>query len=203
MDTITRIALIYDAETLETRRVADGMATHLKEMGHRVELFTADAIPDDLELDDYDGVIFGSALDDGEYAPQIEAWIGDQHRELQQAPVAFFSVSLSEHDDAEALRAESETCIERLIIETDVNPALFASFTSELPSSTRGFMKQMTGEPLSRRMEGEIGFDIADEEVYDTVEGADVEEFVESFLGQIATMIGRPSEPAANVPMPL
>lgn len=203
MDTITRIALIYDAETLETRRVADGMATHLKEMGHRVELFTADAIPDDLELDDYDGVIFGSALDDGEYAPQIEAWIADQHRELQQAPVAFFSVSLSEHDDAEALRAESERCMERLIIETDFNPAFFASFTTELPSSSRGFMKQMSMEPLGRRMEGELGFDIADEEDYETLEGADVEEFVEGFLAQIAFMIGRRAEAASSTPLPL
>ncbi|TXD42693.1 hypothetical protein FRC96_03230 [Lujinxingia vulgaris] len=202
MDTITRLALIYQADTIETRRVADAIATHLKEMSHRVELFTAEAIPEELEFSEYDGVIFGSALEDGEYAPPIEELIGERHRELQHMPAAFFSVSLSEHDDAEALRAESERCMERLIIETDFNPAFFASFTTELPSSSRGFMKQMSMEPLGRRMDGELGFDIADEEDYETLEGADVEEFVEGFLGQIAFMVGRPAEAASSTPLP-
>ncbi|RDV37498.1 hypothetical protein DV096_13375 [Bradymonadaceae bacterium TMQ3] len=203
MDIITRSALIYQAEVLEPRRIADAIATHLKEMGHRVELFTANAIPEDLELNGYDGVIFGSALDDGEYAPRIEALIGARHRELQHMPAAFFSVSLSNYDDAEALRAESLACIERLIIETDFNPAIFASFTAEPPVSIRGFIKQMGMEPLGRRMEGEIGFDIADEDDYDTVEGADVEAFVEGFLGQIAAMVGRPGESASRPSPPL
>src|SRR5690554_2691032 len=203
MDTITRIALIYEADTPETRQAADEIATHLKEMSHRVELFTAAAIPEDLELDDYDGVILGSSLVDGEYSPKIEALMGERQRELQHMPSAFFSVSLSEYDDAEALRAESETRIERLIFETDFSPAFVAAFTTELPISSQGFMKQMSMGPLSRQMEGEIGFDIADDEDYDTLEGADVEEFVEGFLGQIAFMIGRPAEPASSSPIPL
>lgn len=203
MDTITRIALIYEADTPETRRAADEIATHLKAMSHRVELFGADAIPEDLELDDYEGVILGSSLIDGEYSSEIEALMGERQRELQHMPSAFFSVSLSEYDDAEALRAESETRMERLIFDTDFSPAFFAAFTTELPSSSQGFMKQMSMGPLGRRMDGEIGFDIVDEEDYDTLEGADVEEFVEGFLRQLAFMIGRPADPASSTPLPL
>lgn len=184
MDQITRIALIYSTVDGQTRQIADHMATHLREMGHPVELFNLQDLPADLDYQSYDGVIFGAPIRQGSFPRSLSRLVKGLERELQQVPTAFYSVSLFEAAQDEEVREEVQEIFNRFMAKTGLHPLIYASFAGALPFSRYGFMQRMLMQAMARRLTGELQIDTNTD--YEFTDWVAVDEFVEQFLGQIA-----------------
>ena len=183
MDVNARIALLYGTGEGHTRKIADHIATHLKEMNHRVELFDVKKLPGDFSLEGYDGAIIGASIHAGNYSRAVKKAVTDHKQWLKTSPSAFFSVSLTAAEESEEAKEQVQAYIDDFIERSDWHPVLVASFAGAMPFSRYGFMKRMLMRAAGRRLEGEGDFDTTRD--YEYTDWASVDEFIEQFLSHL------------------
>ena len=144
-----KILVVYGTRNGQTKRIADRIEARLHERGVMVDLVNARAIPIDLRIADYNGVIAGASVNTGRFQPSVGDFVSGFHKEIARVPSAFFGVSLSEADPK--LRDQAAVQIGRFLIEYAWRPALTASFAGALPPSRFQWVMRLFWRRLDKR----------------------------------------------------
>lgn len=128
-----KILVVYGTRNGQTRRIAERIGARLHERGIMVDLVNARAIPIDLRLADYDGVIAGASIIAGRFQTSVGDFISGFRAEIARVPSAFFGVSLAAADLR--LRGQAAEQIGRFLTEYAWRPSLTVSFAGALPPS--------------------------------------------------------------------
>jgi menaquinone-dependent protoporphyrinogen oxidase len=128
-----KILVVYGTRNGQTKRIAERIGARLHERGVMVDLVDARAIPIDLRIAEYDGVIAGASIIAGRFQTSVGDFISGFRAEIALVPSAFFGVSLAEADPR--LRGQAAEQIGRFMVEYAWRPTLTASFAGALPPS--------------------------------------------------------------------
>ncbi len=90
------LLVAYASEFGSTYEIAERIAALLQQSGALVDLTM---IMDVARIDAYDSVVMGSAIFNGAWLPEAEAFVREFAPHLSHIPVAFFAVSMTMRED--------------------------------------------------------------------------------------------------------
>ena len=136
---MARVLILYATSEGHTARVAERVATRLRNKGHRVESQRADASATRLDLERYETVIVGASVHYGRHPGYLRALLREHRLELEARPGAFFSVSLSAATTPHRARRYVETFLRQV----GWQPQHTAAFGGALQYSRYGALKRL------------------------------------------------------------
>jgi menaquinone-dependent protoporphyrinogen oxidase len=110
----------------------------------------------------YDGVIVGASIHMGKHDKHVVEFVQRNRDALDRIPCAFFSASLSAHDDTE----EAAGYVEQFERETGWRPASIAVFGDALLYTQYGFIKRHVMRKIAQDKPSNLGTDTARDYVY-------------------------------------
>jgi menaquinone-dependent protoporphyrinogen oxidase len=117
-----KFLILYGTTEGQTRKVAQFAAQHISSHGHDALLFDAVAVPPEIDIHDFDGVLVAASLHLGRYQPAVVDFVHRHIDKIDRKPNAFISVSLAalsqDQDEIEGLR----DCVRRFTEETRWTP---------------------------------------------------------------------------------
>lgn len=117
------LLLVYGTGSGCTKEIAERIGQNLTERGIKVEVFSAKEAPDPVE---YKTVIVGSGSRAGQWHASVRKWVEAHACEMNNKPVAFFTVGLTAADPAKA--EEMRVYTKSLIESTGIDPVALGLF---------------------------------------------------------------------------
>jgi menaquinone-dependent protoporphyrinogen oxidase len=149
------VLVVYGTGEGQTAKVADRIVERLDDLGHDPEAFDVEALPTDLDLGSYDGVLVGASVHRGRHQRGIRSFVRAHHEDLAALPSGFFQVSLSAAVDDEAHHTETMGYVDELVEETAWHPDRIAVFGGALRYSEYGFLTRSLMKFIARRETGD------------------------------------------------
>lgn len=172
---MAKIYIAYATSEGQTAKVAQYIADAIRAHDHEADVVNIKESPVGVP-DGYDGVIVGSSIHMGKHDKAASEFVQQNSDGLQQAPSAFFSVSLAAHGDAE----EAAGYVSEFEQETGWHPAQVAFFGGALLYTQYGFVKRRVMKKIASGKPGDLGTDTSRDYVYTEWDG--VKRFAEHFL---------------------
>lgn len=141
----------YATANGQTSRIAKRLAERLRERGFEVDLLDLAALPDDLSLDRYRGVLLGAPVHGGHHLAAAVEFAARHQVALGSLPSGFFSVSLTAADDDDHSRAATRAYLDSFVRETGWHPAHDASLAGALLLSHYGVFERALMRLIARR----------------------------------------------------
>jgi menaquinone-dependent protoporphyrinogen oxidase len=193
---VSSFLILYGTGEGQTAKIAERIATTIRERGHEGSAIDVRERPDAFSLDVYDAVVVGASIHVGKHQDEIRDFVTDNRADRSGIPTAFFQVSLS--SATEEKREEAAGYIEEFVTETGWNPDRIGQFGGAVRFSEYGFLKRLMMKRIAkdllteeRKSDGDIEF--TDWDAIDAF-AADVAGFVEGRLGIVRDTTGDPPE---------
>lgn len=174
------VLVLYGTGEGQTEKVADYVASVIREHGHDVTVLHGDRIPADFSLAAYDGVVVGASVHLGRHQRYIREFAVENGALLESMPSAFFSVSLS----AAGRRTEREKAravMEGFLEEVGWQPEVRAVVPGRLAYGQYGPLKRF----VMKRIAGRAGGDADPSRDYEYTDWKGVTRFAETFLERL------------------
>ena len=169
----------------QTARVADRIATTLRDRGHETTVVDLGAGPPDRPVEAFDAVLVGASLHYGRHQRPVRRFVSEHRDALAARPTGFFQLSLSTASDDPETRAAAAGIVEAFVEKTGWQPDRVGLFGGALRYSQYGFLTRLAMKRIARE-EGGSTDTSWDHEYTDRAEVAafarDVAAFVEGRL---------------------
>jgi menaquinone-dependent protoporphyrinogen oxidase len=139
---MARVLILYATTEGHTARVAERIATRLRDKGHRVESQRADASGMSLDLERHETVIVGASVHYGRHPGHLRSLLRKHRAALAARLGAFFSVSLSAGGPGAKPRA-ARRYAETFLRQAGWQPQLTEVFGGALQYSKYGAFKRL------------------------------------------------------------
>lgn len=141
------ILVLYASHYGQTRAIAERIGDRLKKLGHAVDLVDARStkLP---SPDDYDLIVFGSRVEVGRHAPEIQDYMHTHRDDLRDVPTAFFSVSMAAARASAG--ADPDGYMDALFTKLDWKPTRAVAFAGGLPYRKYGWFLRFMMKRISR-----------------------------------------------------
>lgn len=176
-----RIAVLYDTTEGQTAKIACKMAELARDSGNDVTVMEVRKLPENFQLDAFDGVIIGGSIHVGKHSPALVEFVKQNRRMLEKGPSAFFSVSLSAAGKSERQQQNAERCLDEFLVETEWTPRMKATFAGALLYQDYGFFKRLMMKWIAKQEGG----DTDTSRNYEYTTWSAVDEFAREFLRQV------------------
>jgi menaquinone-dependent protoporphyrinogen oxidase len=147
-----RILVVYHSSEGQTARVAERLASVLREQGVTVDPTTTESAPAPAG---YDAVVVGDSIHAGEHSRQLTQYVKQHVEALNAMPAALFQVSLTSADDSPESAAEAGALVAKLLDATGFDPDLVARFAGALAYTRYGWMKRRLMHQIMKKSGGE------------------------------------------------
>ncbi|MDH5276475.1 MAG: protoporphyrinogen oxidase [Gammaproteobacteria bacterium] len=137
-----RILLLYATIEGQTALIADRMALTLRNLGHGVDLLSAQTAGEALDPGRYDGVIIAASIHYENHPRYLRALVRKHLSAIATRPSAFFSVSLSAGGRNPNLK-EARRNRDRFLRQTGWQPELTETIAGALKWSLYGPFKRL------------------------------------------------------------
>jgi menaquinone-dependent protoporphyrinogen oxidase len=180
------VLVCYGTGEGQTARVADRLATTLRDRGHEPTVVDLGAGPPDRSVEAFDAVLVGASLHYGRHQRAVGAFVRDEREALAARPTGFFQLSLSTASDDPETRAAAAGVVDEFVEQTGWQPDRVGLFGGALRYSQYGFLTRLAMKRIARK-EGGATDTSRDHEYTDWAEVAafarDFAAFVEGRLG--------------------
>jgi len=146
--TTTRVLLAYHSSEGQSARVAERIASVLREEGASVEVFPTGAAPDP---SGFDGVVLGDSIHAGRHSGALTHYVSAHVEQLNRMPVALFQVSLTSATDDAEHSVLAHDLLRKLLDETGLDPDLVGLFAGALAYTRYGWIKRRLMRSIARR----------------------------------------------------
>lgn len=116
------VLIVYGTSEGQTRKIAGWTATHIRDLGHTVELRDSAAPEPDANLASFDAYIVAASVHQERHQDSIVDFTDAHHELLNARASAFISVSLCAALENE--RAEAQKYVDHFIAETGWTPRM-------------------------------------------------------------------------------
>jgi menaquinone-dependent protoporphyrinogen oxidase len=159
-----KILAVYGSEYGQAEKVVRRVAGALEARGHALEVFRGDAIPDGVEVTDFDAVLVGASIIMGHYQRYVRDFVRRRAALLTAMPTAFVSVSGSSPESVPEWQESARGYVAKFLKETGWVPRWNAKFSGALRYPrygpiTRWIMKRISaryGAPTDTSQEYEF-----------------------------------------------
>jgi len=117
-----KVLIVYGTTEGQTRKIAEWTATHVRELGHEVEVRDSASPASDSDLPTFDAFIIAASVHQERHQDTIINFAIAHHQLLNTKAAAFISVSLSaalEHE-----RIEAQNYVDRFVSVTGWQPRM-------------------------------------------------------------------------------
>jgi len=146
MERMARVAIVISTQYGQTAKIADRIRGALGD----ADVFCAPQLPQG--LDAFDAVVIGAPVYYGGYPKELIAWTKVHARNLNEMPVAFFSVSLNASGTTIAARREDARLIAKFMESTGLRTELTASLAGTAHYRKYGVLKRWLLQAICARM---------------------------------------------------
>lgn len=151
-----QIAIVFVSPYGQTAKIAERLATVLRERDHDVTTFALSK-QEDLSLKNlsvFDGFIIGGPVYAGKFPKSLVEWTRNHVTMLNGLPTAFFSVSLNAADKRSDARKEDTRLINQFLTETGLKTKVTASLIGALHYRKYNFFIRWILRRISRSANG-------------------------------------------------
>ena len=141
--------IIYSTTEGQTRKIAEGMATILRESGHEARLTPVEGAWQHSFFPTPDAVIVAAAIHLGEHDGALTKFVTEHRGQLDALPSAFVSVSMSAAT-SEALPT-AEGYLRAFLDKTGWRPSVAAVVGGALRYSSYGIFKRIVIKQIARK----------------------------------------------------
>jgi menaquinone-dependent protoporphyrinogen oxidase len=160
-----RTLIIYATQEGQTGMIAERIWRRLRQHGLPCDTYDIVTSPaDEIAIDAYDAVIFGSALHYGAHDPHIGQVIQDHKRHLDHIPTGFFSVSLGLISKVPEDRQKVETLAQEFQQSLHWSPNVSRCFAGALRYSKYGPIKKRLMRWIAKQNDGDT--DLTRDHIY-------------------------------------
>jgi menaquinone-dependent protoporphyrinogen oxidase len=180
---MTRILIVYGTTEGHTARIADRMASAMRDEGHDVEVHDAKEVRKQAVMGAFDGIIVGGSVHAGEHQSSLREFVKCNRELLARVPSAFFSVSLTAHDADDEAAAETQVVLDKFFRETGWQPKRVEAIAGALVYTQYNiFIRHIM--KLIAKQHGTAALDTSRD--YDFTDWEAVERFARAFAAEIA-----------------
>lgn len=184
---MVKVLIAYDTSEGQTAKTSERIARIVREHGHDAETMNVRDFASGSRTDGYDAVVIGASIHMGKHEDYVRDFVGENREALERVPSAFFSVSLTAHDDTEKARKKVEGYVESFEEESGWRPEKVGIFEGALLYTHYGFITRHMMKKIARDA-GNPDLDTSRD--YEYTDWGEVRRFAEEFL----------EEPPANRP---
>jgi menaquinone-dependent protoporphyrinogen oxidase len=190
-----RILVVYGTKYGQTEKIARYIGNRLLEAKRALTLMNGDAVPRELSLDAFDGVIVGASIIVGKHQRSIRSFVREHRDVINTLPSAFFSVSGSAASKSETGRNEATRMLSAFLSETGWRP--------RLTRTIGGAMAFRRYNPLVRwmmkRISAKEGGPIDTSRDHELTDWTQVDRFVDDFVSLLPQRTDSHLDRGANV----
>lgn len=188
-----RSLIIYATQEGQTQQIAQRIARRLRRHGIACDTYSVVQYPaDEIAVDAYDAVIFGSPLHYAQHDANVAQCVTDFTGHLQKVPSAFFSVSLGIVSKKSVDRKEARDLATEFTQSLGWQPDLNQCFAGALKYSRYGWLKKRVMQWIARQNDSETDLS-RDQEHTDW-------EVVDQFADAFAKLVERRKNTGAGQP---
>lgn len=148
------ILVLYASLEGQTAKIADYIARLLRGNDHQVATLSADHVPADFDLADYDAVIIGAPIHMGKYPRYLKKYVINHVKQLNTIPCAFFTVCMAIHSQRQQSRQVAAAYKESFMQQTHWHPQLTATFSGAVKYTQYNFVTRYIMKNISRKEGG-------------------------------------------------
>jgi menaquinone-dependent protoporphyrinogen oxidase len=157
---LKKLLVLYATREGHTKKVAEYVARVAETHGVFAEVFDVAAVGEIGDLKRFAAAVLAASIHAGSHEPEMAEFVRKNRRKLEELPVSFLSVSLSQAgaEDAslsEARRGQAasdvKSALERFFRETGWHPRRVTAVAGALPYSKYGFVKRLVMKQIVRR----------------------------------------------------
>jgi len=147
---MSQILIAFASRHGHTAKIANRIAAVLRDAGHRVRVVDDVAAADPSPYD-FDAVIAGASIHNGEHQAEVVAWARRHAIALSMVPSAFFSVCLAIADGTDESRAAAQDYLDDFEERTGWTPRARTTFAGALQYREYDRFTRLTMRVLMRR----------------------------------------------------
>ena len=146
-----RILIVFGSEEGQTAKVAEFIATRLRDRKYQVDVERGNRLPKNFDINAYDAIVVAGSVHMMKYQKYIVSFAKKFREHLDAVPSAFISISMAEAHKNDPERGYKKEWLDNFINETGWKPAKFGSFAGALRYRDyniiiRSVMKKIAGE---------------------------------------------------------
>jgi menaquinone-dependent protoporphyrinogen oxidase len=183
--TSAHVLVLYASTHGHTGKIADRIATVMREQGLAVSGRRIGDATEHLDLSAFDGVVVGASIHVGRHQHEIVDWIGEHRTTLDAHPSAFFSVSLTAADDTDEARTTTRELLDDVRDATGWIPTLTQSFAGAFQFREYGLPTRVIMRLMARRVEHQTATTIDVHEDTDYTDWDAVDRFALDFAAEV------------------
>jgi menaquinone-dependent protoporphyrinogen oxidase len=177
---MANILIVYGTTEGHTRKIAQRIGGFIRGMGHNAEVVDSADVREDFRADGFNAFIVMGSLHQGNHQRSLVHFVKKHHDELQLAPSAFLSVSLTAAHKEGDHRQELQKCVDQFVDETNWTPTEWIPVAGALMYVEYDWFKRMIMKSISKK----AGGDIDTSKDYEYTDWVALEEFVTAFLAR-------------------
>lgn len=181
------ILILYATLEGQTEKIAERIASRIRNNAHKVVTQATDHLPADFKLDSYDAAIIGGPIHMGRYPKPLKKFVAKHHDWLNSKPSALFTVCMAINSQLPASRQEAENYGDKFRKETQWHPAQSVIFAGAVKFTQYGFLTRYIMKRISKHEGGNT--DTSQDHEYTNWEA--VEQFAEQFAEKLAAVQGK------------
>ena len=175
------VLVVYSTHDGQTRKVAERIATVLRDRRHVVELLDASRLPRGLDLDRFQAVFVGSPVHARGYLRPLVRFVEEYRPALDRLPTLFFSVGLAILSKTSDGRAQTMEIVDRFVADTGWRPRRIELVAGALPYTRYNFLIRF----VMRRIVKSEGGDADTSRDYEYTDWNAVDRFSVEFVDEI------------------
>jgi menaquinone-dependent protoporphyrinogen oxidase len=179
---MSAILAVYGTAYGQTELIVRRLAGHLERLGFTIAAYRGDALPADLDVDQFDGVLVAASVIRAKHQPYVRAFVTRYRDQLARRPTAFVSVSGAAGSPLPDKRAEAKTYADEFLRQTGWRPTVTALVGGALAYTKYNFLLRWIIKRISRQMGGPT--DTTRD--HETTDWAAVERFATTFAEAMA-----------------
>jgi len=151
---MTRIPVFFATTEGHTRRIAEAIASVLREQGFQSEAVSVSDCDESFDWSTAVNAVVGASLHRGRHQPSVERFVRREAQRLRARPAAFFSVSLSAGSRNPIEVAAANDIASRFLRLTEWQPHRVVCFPGKLAYTQYGFLKRWIMRRIAEREGG-------------------------------------------------
>lgn len=148
-----KLLIVYGTTEGQTRKICEFLRDEAKKSGHKVSL--NDTTKTHLHPKGFDAVIVGASMHAGKYQDSVAHYVQEHHKELNQMPGAFVSVSLTAASDESESWKELEQQTKEFLDKTGWHPEYVEQVAGALRYSKYNFLKKFIMRMIAQKQGGD------------------------------------------------
>jgi menaquinone-dependent protoporphyrinogen oxidase len=175
---MSRILIVYGTTEGHTHKIAEYMAERIRRNGHQADVTDCDSSPHPTTAIEFDGYILGGSIHEGHHQQALAHFVKENLGDLQHAPTAFFSVSLTAAVKDEQHLKDAQAYIDHFLEETEWAPDMTVPVAGALLYTQYSFLKRFLMKMIAKHTGGET--DTSRD--YEYTDWNEIDRFVDDFL---------------------